>query len=89
MSIENQRQLQNTRIKLAELEQLYVETCNRATDNEHVRKLTLRSLKKRNVNRASSLWFLVIWKKVSNNKVRLCLCANAKILNVPARPSTA
>jgi hypothetical protein len=47
MSIENQRQLQNTRVKLAELEQLYVETCNRPTDNEHVRELTLRSVKKR------------------------------------------
>lgn len=47
MSIENQRQLENTRIKLKELEQLYVETCNRATSNEHVRELTLRSVKKR------------------------------------------
>ena len=47
MSIENQRQLQTTRIKLAELEQLYVETCNRPTGNEHVRELTLRSVKKR------------------------------------------
>ncbi len=47
MTIENQRQLQNTRVKLAELEQLYVETSNRPTDNEHVRELTLRSVKKR------------------------------------------
>lgn len=47
MSIENQRQLQNTRIKLAEMEQLYVETRNRPGGNEHVRELTLRSLKKR------------------------------------------
>ncbi len=47
MSIENQRQLQNTRTKLAELEQLYLETRNRPVGNEHVRELTLRSLKKR------------------------------------------
>lgn len=47
MSIENQRQLKNTRVKLAELEQLYVETSNRPTENEHVRELTLRSVKKR------------------------------------------
>ncbi len=47
MTIENQRQLQNTRIKLAELEQLYVETGSRPTDNEHARELTLRSVKKR------------------------------------------
>ena len=47
MSIENQRQLQNTRIKLAELEQLYGETRDRPAGNEHVRELTLRSLKKR------------------------------------------
>ena len=47
MSIENQRQLQNTRVKLAELEQLYAETCARPTSNEHVRELTLRSVKKR------------------------------------------
>jgi len=47
MSIENQRQLQNTCAKVAELEQLYVETRNRAGGNEHVRVLTLRSLKKR------------------------------------------
>ena len=50
MSIENQSQLQNTRVKLAELEALYTETSNRATSNEHVRELTLRSVKKR-INR--------------------------------------
>jgi hypothetical protein len=47
MSIENRRQLQITRDKLAELEQLFAETQNRATSSEHVRELTLRSLKKR------------------------------------------
>lgn len=47
MSIENQRQLRNTQIKLAELERLYAETRDRPTDNERVRELTLRSVKKR------------------------------------------
>ncbi len=47
MSIEIHRQLQNTRSKLAELEILYTETRNRPTDNEQVRDLTLRSVKKR------------------------------------------
>ena len=47
MSIENQGQLQNTRLKLAELEQLYLETRERPAANEHVRELTLRSVKKR------------------------------------------
>ena len=47
MSIENSRQLQNTRAKLAELEELYATTQNRPTTSEHVRELTLRSLKKR------------------------------------------
>ena len=47
MSIENQSQLQNTRVKLEELETLYLETRNRPTSNEHVRELTLRSVKKR------------------------------------------
>lgn len=45
--IENQRQLQNTRVKLAKLEQLYVETRTRPAGNEHLRELTLLSLKKR------------------------------------------
>jgi len=47
MSIENPRQLQNTRTKLAELEDLYASTQNRPATSEHVRELTLRSLKKR------------------------------------------
>ena len=47
MSIENQRQLQNTRIKLQELEQLYTKSQKGPAASEHVRELTLRSLKKR------------------------------------------
>jgi hypothetical protein len=47
MSIENRRQLANTRAKLQELELLYAETRQRQAGSEHVRELTLRSLKKR------------------------------------------
>jgi hypothetical protein len=47
MTIENKRQLQNTRTKLQELEQLYAMTQTSAAESEHVRELTLRSLKKR------------------------------------------
>jgi hypothetical protein len=47
MSIENRRQLENTRIKLQELEQLYAKTRHGPASSEHVRELTLRSLKKR------------------------------------------
>jgi uncharacterized small protein (DUF1192 family) len=47
MSIENPRQLQNTRAKLAELEELYAATQNRPAASQHVRELSLRSLKKR------------------------------------------
>jgi hypothetical protein len=47
MSIENRRQLENTRTKLQELEQLYAKTRQGSTSSEHVRELTLRSLKKR------------------------------------------
>ncbi len=46
MSIENQRQLENTRAKLRELEELFESKCQDSSD-EHVRDLTLRSLKKR------------------------------------------
>ena len=46
MSIENRRQWENTRAKLQELEQLYERKRQEPTD-EHVRQLTLRSLKKR------------------------------------------
>ena len=47
MSIENRHQLDNTRIKLQELEQLYEKTRQSSATSEHVRELTLRSLKKR------------------------------------------
>jgi Na+/phosphate symporter len=47
MSIENRRQLENTRTKLQDLEQLYARTRQGQTTSEHVRELTLRSLKKR------------------------------------------
>ncbi len=47
MSIENRRQLENTRMKLQELEQLYTKTEQKSSDDKHVRELTLRSLKKR------------------------------------------
>ena len=47
MSIENRRQLENTRTKLQELEQLFTKTQEGPATSEHVRELTLRSLKKR------------------------------------------
>jgi septation ring formation regulator EzrA len=47
MSIENRRQLENTRAKLQDLEQLYEELRQEPADNALVRELTLRSLKKR------------------------------------------
>jgi hypothetical protein len=47
MTIENRRQLENTRRKLQELEALYLQTQQSAGTNDHVRELTLRSLKKR------------------------------------------
>ena len=47
MSIENRRQLENTRTKLQELEQVYAKTAQAPSCDEHVRELTLRSLKKR------------------------------------------
>ena len=47
MTILNRRQLENTRTKLRELEQLYARTQQDPATTEHVRELTLRSLKKR------------------------------------------
>ncbi len=47
MSIENRRQLENTRRKLQELEQLDTKIRQAPAASEHVRELTLRSLKKR------------------------------------------
>ena len=46
MSIENQQQYENTRAKLQELEQLY-ERKRQEPTNDHIRELTLRSLKQR------------------------------------------
>lgn len=47
MSIENRRQLENTRKKLHDLELLYSKTEQAPSSDAHVRELTLRSLKKR------------------------------------------
>jgi hypothetical protein len=47
MTIENRRQLENTRAKLQELGQLCVKTEHATSTDEHVRELTLRSLKNR------------------------------------------
>ena len=47
MSIENRRQLENTRTKLLELEDQYQKTAQAPSADAHVRELTLRSLKQR------------------------------------------
>jgi septation ring formation regulator EzrA len=47
MSIENRRQLENTRAKVQMMEELYERKRREPADDEHVRELTLRSLKKR------------------------------------------
>ena len=47
MTIENRHQLENTRMKLQELEQFHAKTEQGSAASEHVRELTLRSLKKR------------------------------------------
>ena len=47
MSIENRRQLQNTRVKLESLEQLYERKQVETTGDAYIRELTMRSLKKR------------------------------------------
>ncbi len=47
MSIENLRQLENTRAKLQMMEKLYERKRQEPTDNSLVQELTLRSLKKR------------------------------------------
>jgi hypothetical protein len=44
--IENRRQLENTKIKLRELQELYAAK-EQESPEDHVRALTLRSLKKR------------------------------------------
>ena len=58
MSIENRHQLENTRLKLQELEQLYTKTQQSSATGEHVRNLTLRSFKKRiNQFKEEITWF--------------------------------
>jgi hypothetical protein len=47
MTIESRHQLENTRPKLHELGRLYLERRRAPPISEHVRELTLRSLKKR------------------------------------------
>ena len=47
MTIENRRQLENTRAKLQEMEHLYTEIRQEPSTDDLVRELTLRSLKKR------------------------------------------
>ncbi len=47
MTIENRRQLESTRRKLQELQDLYAQTQQGPATSEHVRELTLRSLRKR------------------------------------------
>jgi septation ring formation regulator EzrA len=46
MSIQSLQELENTRRKLRELEELYERLRTRPTDNAHLRDLTLSSLKK-------------------------------------------
>jgi hypothetical protein len=47
MSIDYRRQLENTRVKLHELEQQYQKAEKATAADTHVRELNLRSLKKR------------------------------------------
>ncbi len=46
MRLQSQREVENTREKLRSLEEHYEETAKSPCDNEHVRELTLRSLKR-------------------------------------------
>ncbi len=46
MSLESNRELEATREKLRLLEQHYHELLRKPTDNEHLRELTLRSVRK-------------------------------------------
>ena len=47
MSIENRRQLENTLVKIAELEELHNRKRQENAPDAHLQELTLRSLKKR------------------------------------------
>jgi hypothetical protein len=58
MTIENRQQLDNTRVKLEELEELYAKTESSGPEGAHVRELTLRSLRKRiNQFKEEISWF--------------------------------
>lgn len=58
MTIETRRQLENTLAKLERMEQLYEKLRQEPAENEHVRELTLRSLKKRiNQFKEEITWF--------------------------------
>ena len=46
MTLENQQQLENTQVKLRDLEQLYAKRQNDPVGNTVTRALTLRSLKR-------------------------------------------
>jgi hypothetical protein len=48
MTLANDIELANTRAKLAELEARYEELRNEAVEDEHLRQVTLRSLKRYN-----------------------------------------
>ncbi len=45
MTLKNDTELANTRGKLARLEKRYEEVCSDTSEDEHVRELTMRSLK--------------------------------------------
>jgi hypothetical protein len=45
--IENTAQLENTRIKIREMEDQYAKTAKGSAESEYVRTLTMRSLRKR------------------------------------------
>ncbi len=45
MTLKNNTELANTYGKLARLEKRYEEVCNDTSEDEHVRELTIRSLK--------------------------------------------
>ena len=50
MTIDSRHQLENTRLKLQELEQLYLETKKGPATSEHVRELTLPRSRNGSIN---------------------------------------
>lgn len=46
MTLQSNRELETTRKKLGELEQLYAQTQTASADNDYARELTLRSLRR-------------------------------------------